>query len=150
MWTPVDITALPTEQDLIDAPSTIKEVEIELQDALLALEQAKLRVNRIRQNLRERRAWIAPVRKLLSIVFELCGEDSWKTPLLIAGVSRQWRDLVMATPRAWAFLDVHKCGDSELVKHFFNHSGQRPLHVFLNKSHPFTILSDIIERLECL
>jgi len=141
MWTPADITALPTAQDLIDAQSAIKEVEIELKDALLALEQAKLRVNRIRQNLWERRAWIAPIRRLnsdvLSLVFEFCGEYRWKTPLRIAGVSRHWRDLVLATPRAWAFLDVHKCyedGDTQLIRHFFKHSAPQPLHVYLTKS----------------
>jgi hypothetical protein len=157
MWTPADITALPTAQDLIDAQSAIKEVKIELKAALLALEQAQLRVNRIRQDLWERRAWIAPIRKLssdvLSLVFEFCGEDNWKTPLRIAGVSKQWRNVVLATPRAWAFLDVHKCsghGEAELLQHFFKHSGQRPLHVQLHRSQRLTILSDVIERLECL
>src|ERR1700687_2688338 len=109
MWTPADITALPTAQDLIEAKSALKEVEIELKDALLALEKAQLRVDRIRQNLRERTAWIAPVRKLssdvLSLIFEFCAEDNWRTPLRISGVSRQWRDIALATPRAWAFLD---------------------------------------------
>jgi hypothetical protein len=157
MWTPVDITALPTTQDLINAQSAINEVESELKDALLELEKAQLRVNQIRQNLWERRAWIAPVRRLapdvLSLVFEFCGEDSWQTPLRIAGVSRQWRDLALSTPRAWAFLDVHEClydEDAELIDHFFKHSGQRPLHVYLTKSQDLTILSSVIERLECL
>jgi hypothetical protein len=154
MWTPVDITVVPTAQDLIYAKSAIKKVEIELKDALLAPEQAQRRVDRIKQDLWEQRAWIAPVRRLssdvISLIFEFCGEDNWRTPLRIAGVSRQWRDIALATPRVWAFLDVHECSDAELVGHFFKHSGQRPLHVCLHESQCLTILSDVIKRLECL
>jgi hypothetical protein len=157
MWTPVDITALPTARDLIYAQAAIKDVEIELKDALLALEQAQLRVARIKQNLWERRAWIAPIRKLtsdaLSLIFEFCGKDDWRTPLLISEVSRSWREIVLATPRAWAFLCLHDFEiKHQLIYRFFSRSGHCPLHIYLSLAtgYPAQILSGVEKRLKCL
>jgi len=61
----------------------------------------------------------------------MCGEDDWKTPLRIAATSRDWRNLVLATPRAWEFLDVPKCQDIDTIKLFLERSRPRPLHLYL-------------------
>jgi hypothetical protein len=91
MWPPPDITVLPTSQEVIDAKLAIETVKAQLNDALLALAQAQLRVDEINKELFERNAWIAPVRFLsfdvLSLIFEFCGEDDWRTPLPISEVS---------------------------------------------------------------
>jgi hypothetical protein len=157
MWPPADITALPTLQEVIDAKLAIEEVKIQLNDALLALAQAQLRVDEINKELFEREAWIAPIRYLsfdaLSLVFEFCGEDDWRTPLVISEVSRYWRDTVLATPRAWAFLRLHDFrNEHQIIYHFFSRSGHCPLHISLPTmmAHPSRILSGVEKRLKCL
>jgi hypothetical protein len=104
------MTAVPTPIDVINAIKAIKETKEDLKDALCALAEAQRRVTDLEKNLGQLRAWVAPIRRLpfdsLSLVFEFCGEDDWKTPLRISEVSRQWRSVVLETPRAWASLDL--------------------------------------------
>jgi hypothetical protein len=156
MWNPVDINALPTTPDLINAKSAIEQVKTELQAARLAQDQ--FRICHLKNDLQERRAWIAPIRRLnfdiLSLIFEFCGETHWKAPLRIASVSRYWRDIVLATPRAWAFLELKRLG-KEIYRgneefEFLRRSGQHLLHVFLPSYYPSTFLSGIKDRVKCL
>jgi hypothetical protein len=157
MWPPADVTALPTAQELIDAKLEIETVETQLSDALLALAQAQLRVDEIKKELLERKAWIAPVRYLpfdvLSLIFEFCGEDDWRTTLLISEVSRHWRETVLATPRAWAFLQLNDFKiKHQMIDRFFSRSGHCPLHIYLPSAMVYSaqILSSVENRLQCL
>jgi hypothetical protein len=99
------------------------------------------------------KAWIAPIRRLntdiLSLIFEMCGEDDWTTPLQISATSREWRNLILATPRAWEFLPVGDCEDIETAKLFLERSHPRPLHLDVPYDY-YVLLSSISQRLECL
>jgi hypothetical protein len=154
MWAPADTTARPTAGDMLNAKTAIEVVKAQLKDAPIALAQAKLRVSNIEKDLRERCAWISPVRKLpldvLSIIFEICGEDDWKIMLRIAVVSRMWRGLALSTPRAWSFIDLKRCDDREMIQTFFERSGQLPLHIDLPATQSVRFLLNVAHRLECL
>jgi hypothetical protein len=157
MWPPADIYALPTAREVIDAKLAIETAKVQLNDALLALAQAQIRVDEIKKELFERKAWIAPVRYLsfdvLSLIFEFCGEDDWRTTLLISEVSRHWREVVLATPRAWAFLRLSDFkSDHQIIHRFFSRSGHCPLHIYLSLSinDPSRILASIEKGLKCL
>jgi hypothetical protein len=154
---PADITVLPTERELTNAKLGIEAVEVQLNDALFVLAQAQLRVDEIKKELFERKAWIAPVRYLsfdvLSLIFEFCGEDDWRTPLLISEVSRHWREVVLATPRAWAFPRLKDFkSHHQMIHRFFSRSGHCPLHIDLPLSmdDPRRIFSSVEKRLKCL
>jgi hypothetical protein len=155
MWPPADISVLPTSQEVIDAKLAIEAVKTQLSDALLA--QAHLQVDEISKELFERQAWIAPVRFLsfdvLSLIFEFCGEDDWETPVRISEVSRQWREIVLATPRAWAVLHLQASKiKHKLIHRIFSRSGHCPLHIYMPSmgDSTQTLLSAVEKRLRCL
>ena len=112
----LNFTLLPTESDAIRVNNEIRATERQLKH--------------LERHLKMLKAWIAPIRRLntdiLSLIFEMCGEDYWKTPLRIAATSRDWRNLVLATPRAWEFLLVRECKDIKTIKLFLERSN--PLH----------------------
>jgi hypothetical protein len=56
MWPPADITALPTLRERINAKSEIETVKEQLNEALSALAQAKLRVDELKKELFQRKA----------------------------------------------------------------------------------------------
>jgi hypothetical protein len=103
-----DFTLLPTAHDVIRVNDEIRTVERHLKDALADPVCSAITITGLERDLEMMQAWIAPIRRLntdiLSIIFEMCGEDNWKTPLRIAATCRDWRNLVLATPRAWEFL----------------------------------------------
>jgi hypothetical protein len=53
---PADITVLPTERELTNAKLGIEAVEVQLNEALSALAQAKLRVDELKKELFQRKA----------------------------------------------------------------------------------------------
>lgn len=59
MWQPANTAALPSLEDFKHAKKAIVELEGVLKDALVALEQAQLRVQALTRDLEERKAWIA-------------------------------------------------------------------------------------------
>lgn len=147
MWKPEDINALPTPDDRIKAQNAI----FILEDAL---KEARLRVQRLEADLVTRRAWIVPVRyvplEILSLIFEICAKDDWKSPLGIAAVSRSWRTAVLASPRVWSLLNFGGFKDKETIKLFLERGGQCPLHVCLDYSFPLTLFQNFSPRLQCL
>lgn len=150
MWQPADLNALPTLQDIIHAKKEIDETEKELK----AIQAAVRRIPELKKKLSKCRAFIAPVRKLsfdvLSLIFEFCGEDEWKTAMKIATVSRKWRETILLTPRAWAFIDLKKCEDDYLIDLYFQRSGQLPLHLYLPDTRLLEEIFNIAHRLRCL
>jgi hypothetical protein len=133
----LDFALLPTERDVIRVKNDICTTEQRLMYALLGPISAQKMVVQLEREVEMMRAWIAPIRRvntdILSLIFEICCEDDWKTPLRIAATSRDWRNLVLAPPRAWEFLPVRKRHDIKMIKLFLERSHPRPLHFYLPK-----------------
>ncbi|KIM22080.1 hypothetical protein M408DRAFT_29018 [Serendipita vermifera MAFF 305830] len=144
---PIDINALPTTEDIKNSRRLIEVIEGEIRDL-------QARQNQLQAELEIHKPWIAPIRHpsfdILSYIFEYCGKEDWKTLLSIAAVSRFWRETILGYPRAWSFLNLKECDSDVLVELFFQRSGQCPLHVYLPDLRPFRMLSNVIDRLECL
>jgi hypothetical protein len=108
MWQPANKAALPSPGDFKYAKKAIDELEDALKDALAALEIAQLRVLALTKDLDERKAWLAPIRKLpselLSEIFIFGSGMEHLAPVTITEVSRLWRAVVLATPQAWSLI----------------------------------------------
>ena len=155
MWTPVNIDAIPSVKDKFHAIKAISAVEEELRDALLALERAQHLVDSLEKDLRERRAWIAPIRRLpyeiLSHIFEFCGEEEWESIFDIAAVSRFWREVSLSTSRAWSFIPFgYIYYSSAALNLVLERSGQRLLHGYLPSYTSDTFATNIAQKLICL
>ena len=154
MWKPADITAIPTNQDVINATSAIIELEGELEEARVTLKQAQLRVANLEKDLRLRRAWLSPVRRLnfdaLSRIFEFVGEDDWTAPTRLGAVSRPWRDCVLGTPRAWSFFDLKVYRNPKMVELCLERSRPLLLHMGLSRHPMYTTVVSMSDRLQCL
>lgn len=153
MWAPADINALPTKEYIYNARQAIFEKEEELAEALRLLEQAQLRVTTLEKELYERKAWIAPIRKLgfdvLSLIFERCSENDWKAPLHIGAVSRSWQTTVLATARAWSIVDLTGAVPPQVVLNYLERSGACLIHTSVPQSERF-LLSLMLKKIECI
>lgn len=87
---------------------------------------------------------------VLSYIFEICGGKDYRTALKIAVVSRHWREVVLATPRAWAFVDIENCRHDDLVKLYLERSSPRPLHISVPFQRNFGLFSNVTDRIRCL
>jgi F-box-like len=137
MWSPPNKQALPSQDEIKRARKAIDELESELKVANQVLEQAKLRFASLTQDLAERRAWIAPVRRLpfevLSEIFTVCSEISHLAPVTITEVCRSWRGIILATPRAWLRIYLnnkeHRTYLNRYLNTFLARGAQKPLHI---------------------
>jgi hypothetical protein len=106
MWSPANQAAFPSQEETRHAKEAIYQLELVLKDAYELLEQAKTRVYKLVGELDKRKAWIAPIRRLpveiLSEIFIFSSEVGGLVPLTITEVSRHWREVILATPRAWS------------------------------------------------
>jgi uncharacterized protein YjhX (UPF0386 family) len=147
---------------------SIKELESELWDALERLEQAKLHVDNLTKALEERRALIAPIRKLPTellseiFVFASCIKDL--APVKITAVSRRWHDIILATPQAWSRIwldnDLTPEKSHRYISTFLKYSDPIPLHVRLPEEFDpsydvtgFSLHSNLFEnmhRIQCM
>jgi hypothetical protein len=153
MWSPADNSALPTPEELKKAKEVIDIVQRDLESAMELLAQTQRRVEILRKDLEEQKAWIAPVRRLtfdvLSAIFEWCADIEWDSPVRIAAVSRSWRTIVLDTPRAWSFADLTSRMSNAKINMFFERSRERPLHVCLPGTRRFDLRS-VAPRVQCL
>jgi hypothetical protein len=105
MWPPANSHALPSVDETIIIKQAIVTLEDQLTAAVTLLQQTQLHIAELQKGLEERRAWIAPIRKVpfevLSDIFIICGREERFAPMIIAAVSRRWRDTILATPLAW-------------------------------------------------
>ncbi|KIM28517.1 hypothetical protein M408DRAFT_23574 [Serendipita vermifera MAFF 305830] len=147
MWEPADMNAVPIPNEKIKARNAISILEVELRDA-------RLRVVRLEAELCTRKAWIAPVRRassdVLSLIFEFCAKNDWKSPLKLAAISKTWRTAVLASPRAWSFLNLIECCHRDTIQLFFSRSGQCPMHMPFRSKVPPTMFAGFTHRLQCL
>jgi hypothetical protein len=108
MWPPTNSYALPSVDETRLTNQDIVKLENELAAAITLLQQTQLRITELREGLEQRRAWIAPIRKVpfevLSEIFIICSREQRFAPVTIAAVCRRWRDTALATPMAWFFI----------------------------------------------
>lgn len=159
MWTPTDEYALPSKEDTENALDAIEKLKIEIEDAIVKLDQAQLHLDTLKMELRKREAWLAPVRRLtfdiLSIVFIMCAEQSWMAPMSLSLVCRVWRTTVLAVPGAWSFIDMKHERALGFWLLFTRYSGHYPLHVGLasfswTSEREFKAMEDVSDRITCL
>jgi len=112
------------------------------------------------------RQHISPITRLnsdeLMIIFELSGEVHWTAPLSISGVCREWRSIILATPRAWANLHLPEEVPFNLISLYVARSQPLLLHLStvgaasclgaqLDSFLPcIQVTNDIAQRIECL
>ncbi|KIM28508.1 hypothetical protein M408DRAFT_23566 [Serendipita vermifera MAFF 305830] len=87
---------------------------------------------------------------VLSLIFEICGRWDWIDAVRISGVCRVWRQCVLSTPRAWAFLSLINGRNYPDIRRYLTLSACLPLHISLGVNQPFTRLSGETYRLHCL
>ena len=128
------------------------EVPLQTEDRGKRLTEGSRAVRRV--ELMDQTARSSPVRRLvsdvLSIIFEMCSEDSWTAPLQIGLVCRQWREVVLATPRAWTFIQLHTPDGAKLAAIYFERSGEYLHHVHLNELSDFDQARLVSHRIQCL
>lgn len=111
-------------------------------------------VERIRTELVDQGACLPPISRLgfdvLSLVFELCSEDDWTAPLRIGVINRQWREVILATPRAWTFIRLDDRYGAKLTNFYFERSGRYLHHIHLNFQSDFNLFRTISHRIQCL
>jgi len=145
MWSPANKSALPTPEELNKAKEAINSVQKDLENAMESLVRAQLRVDILRKDVEERKAWVAPVRRLtfdaLSMIFDWCADIEWDSAVRIAAVCRTWRSIALDTPRAWSFVELASKTSNQGIKMFFERSRERPLYVYLPGSRRFDLTS---------
>ncbi|KIM27082.1 hypothetical protein M408DRAFT_24833 [Serendipita vermifera MAFF 305830] len=157
MWTPANKYGLPSENDIPRAREAIKQLKAEIELASLRVAEAQRYLDGLTDNLREREAWLAPIRRIpfdiLSLIFTMASKMDWKTPMSLAGVSRVWRECILATPRAWSFIDIKQRDALRQLTLFLERSGNSLFHVSLDKcsgNQEYSAVSQMAKRIECL
>jgi F-box-like len=165
MWQPAHKATLPSREEVIYAKQAINELELLIKDAYELLEQIKSRIFTLTTDLEERRAWIAPIRKLpselLSEIFVFGSEMEHLAPVTITEVSRLWRDVVLATPRAWSRIHIvtkHEHRIQPYISTFIARSDPCLLHIcvpdrygYLSSAHKsLAALGSALSRIQCL
>lgn len=120
----------PEEKRTIEAE--IRALESEMGEALALLQNTQRRIDDLTKRLYETKLRIAPIKMvtfdILSMIFEFCARNDWRSPLLVGSICRDWRATVLQTPRAWQFINTAYCS-KELVCIYSERSQQRGLHI---------------------
>jgi hypothetical protein len=121
MWSPPDKNALPSPEEIKHATEAIETLEEALRDAFELLKSTKQRIATMTKDLEERKGWIAPIRKVptevLADILLFASEMDDMAPVNFTAVSRLWRNIILATPKAWSFI--------YLTWHYRMHSSHR-------------------------
>jgi hypothetical protein len=111
-------------------------------------------MERSRTELVDQEQCLSPISRLgfdvLSLVFELCSEDDWTAPLRIGVINRQWREVILATPRAWTFIKLDDSYGAKLTNFYFERSGGYLHHTRLDDQSDFDLFRTIPHRIQCL
>jgi len=153
MWPRPDPYAIPSKDEIQEIEADILHLEAELVEA-------RRRVAALESDIFARKAWIAPIRRLphetLSLILLEVSINHWKAPLKLQSVCRLWRNILLDTPAAWSFIDVHKdkkVPDSGLVSIFLERSGNVSMHIYIHVESASFILMQVIsskKRITCL
>ncbi|KIM21151.1 hypothetical protein M408DRAFT_29776 [Serendipita vermifera MAFF 305830] len=157
MWTPPDRYALPTEGEKIACRRAIRVLESLLDTSGASRPQTPQNIRQLRQQLDERRAWLAPVRRLphevLSLVFFAASEEDWRATRTLGLVCRVWRECLLATTRVWALIPIHSSHPVDTVSLLLSRNTRSPLHVKLlgqPQVDRIRLLAQVNTRIECL
>jgi len=73
--------------------------------------------------------------EVLGVIFEEHAKLEWKAPVIDGQVCRQWQQIILRSPRAWAHLDISKFSKSPSSKlhQWLDRSGSVPLHIKATK-----------------
>lgn len=85
---------------------------------------------------------------VLALIFEICAEFSWRSPLRLGGVCRSWRSAVHRNPRLWSVVDVKS--RRERHKAYFDRSGSYTLHLSVKKPDDIDEVEEVAHRVRCL
>jgi hypothetical protein len=112
MWPPPNKNELPSPEEIICVKEAIVTLEAALRDAFELVESTKLHIAEMTKDLEERKGWIAPIRKvpteIMVDIFLRTGEMDNLAPVSFTAVSRLWRNIILATPKAWSFIDFER------------------------------------------
>jgi hypothetical protein len=110
LWSPANKNALPSLEEVKHARDAIFTLEGALRDAFELIESTKLRIVKMTRELEERKGWIAPIRKVptevLVDILLRASEMNDLAPVRFTAVSRLWRNIILATPKAWSFINL--------------------------------------------
>lgn len=107
MWEP-DHT--PNRQEFALGTEALKQLQQKLHASKKQPHKDKATIASLKQEMKLKSSWLAPIRRVpsdvLSLFFiEACG-IRWKAPLILGAVCRRWREVLISTPRAWAFIHI--------------------------------------------
>ena len=120
------------KEEIWSTQETIKELELELPDAVEAFERAKEHMLYPERELEECKGWIAPIRTipteiLTEILLFVCDAEHL-TPVKLTAVCCLWCQIMLSTPSAWSYIYLYEHMDQE----YYN----RYLEVFFERSEP--------------
>jgi hypothetical protein len=74
--------------------------------------------------------------EILVMIFEEHAKLEWRAPAIDGRVCRLWRQIVLKTPRAWAYLEIHhtKRPSISSLRLWLDRSHTAPLHIRVNKN----------------
>src|SRR5260221_14572863 len=81
--------------------------------------------------------------EVLSTIFEEHAKLEWRAPAIDARVCRVWNQIVLKTPRAWAYLEIsgYKPYSIAVLRSWLNLSVAAPLHIHISPD-----IDDSLER----
>src|SRR5258708_40170545 len=79
--------------------------------------------------------------EILAVIFEEHAKLEWTAPAIDGRVCRSWRQIVLNSPRAWAYLKIcpeyHARSKFEELRLWLNRSGAAPLHLHFKEEFTF-------------
>lgn len=160
MRTPAKARELPSLSDMIRVTHTLDQLTTKLGAILDASEPIDAGINETTEDCGDMQTWVTPISKIpfeiLSEIFVIAAELVWWSPMINASVCRLWRDVALATPRAWRFIDLRSEPPLSVTLNFFERSGRHLLHLTVPAgpaTAPLdyaTIVGTIPQRVRCL
>jgi hypothetical protein len=133
LWNSPDKYAPPTSFEAKVVKESIIALESQLEGAMAILDLARRNVAVLQQHIDERKAWLAPIRRIphdiLSVIFFYACREAWSAPLLLGQVCRVWRESIIATPMAWTHIPMDRFKSPQLLYHFLERSARCGLHL---------------------
>ncbi|KZV83159.1 hypothetical protein EXIGLDRAFT_626069, partial [Exidia glandulosa HHB12029] len=100
---------LPTAKELASTRARIAAQRVEIEGLEAQAARLREKANAVRHEMAANEAYIAPIRRLpfdvLAQIFVLCATALGASPQVLrtlSSVCRKWRDVTLATPRAWS------------------------------------------------
>ena len=90
--------------------------------------------------------------EIMGVIFEEHAKLEWKAPVIDGQVCRCWREIVLNTPRAWAYIEIHRNYQPSMgeLRLWLDRSGTAPLHVDCRSGKLYDLFSDHHTRIVSL